>query len=344
MDSITQAALGATIAQAGFSTRLGRRALLFGAVAATLPDLDVVVRAAGQWAVVEHHRGATHSLPVLALATPLLALAGRRWFARPRDRSGAAVPDDRRAWLLLTALVLLTHPLLDLFTSYGTQLFWPLSGRRFALDAISIIDPVVTVPMLLVVARGFMGRAGPRLALAVLCLTMVYLGYGHSQSRRAEAIATAELARQDFEPVEVRALPTPANLVVWRVVARDAGGRLRVTNLSTAGRERPRFVAAHRGGHPLAERALASPEGRLFEWFAMDMISTTVEETARGTRVLIHDHRYGMISDPLITTFRAEAEFDDGGRLLGVYRPMEYMRGDMRREISLLWRMIRNDA
>ena len=51
-----------------------------------------------------------------------------------------------------------------------------------------------------------------------------------------------------------------------------------------------------------------------------------------------------MISDPLITTFRAEAEFDDGGRLLGVYRPMEYMRGDMRREISLLWRMIRNDA
>ena len=73
MDSITQAALGATIAQAGFSTRLGRRALLFGAVAATLPDLDVVVRAAGQWAVVEHHRGATHSLPVLALATGLLA-------------------------------------------------------------------------------------------------------------------------------------------------------------------------------------------------------------------------------------------------------------------------------
>lgn len=293
MDSITQAALGATIAQAGFSKRLGRRALLFGALAGTLPDLDVVVRVAGEWAVVEHHRGMTHALPVLALAAPLLALAGRRWFSPggPTAPAGASYG----AWLALSAAVLLTHPLLDLFTSYGTQLWWPLTDRRFAVDAVSIIDPVITLPMLAVVARGLLGRRGRRLAVGVLCFSMLYIGYGHTQSRRAETIAAAALARQGFETVELRALPTPANLVVWRVVARDGSGELRITNLSTRHNEPPRFSRAGRGRHPLARRALESREGRLFEWFAMDMVSTTVEERATGTRVLIHDQRYGML-------------------------------------------------
>ena len=41
MDTATQALLGAVVGQAGFSHKLGRRALIWGAVGGLLPDLDV---------------------------------------------------------------------------------------------------------------------------------------------------------------------------------------------------------------------------------------------------------------------------------------------------------------
>ena len=72
----------------------------------------------------------------------------------------------------------------------------------------------------------------------------------------------------------------------------------------------------------------------------MGMVSTTVEPRATGTRVLIHDQRYGMLSDPLKTAFRAEADFDAEGRLLSVRHPLDYMRGDFGGEFALLWKMI----
>lgn len=40
-----------------------------------------------------------------------------------------------------------THGLLDACTSYGTQLFWPISDMRFAWHSISIVDPLLTLPM-----------------------------------------------------------------------------------------------------------------------------------------------------------------------------------------------------
>lgn len=70
MDSITQAALGATIAAAGFERRLGRKSLVFGAAVGTLPDLDIIARIGGEWAMLIHHRGVTHGILFALLATP----------------------------------------------------------------------------------------------------------------------------------------------------------------------------------------------------------------------------------------------------------------------------------
>ena len=117
MDSITQAALGASIAGLCAGKTLGRPVLLIGALLAhASSDLDVLIDYGTAVANFTQHRGFSHSLFVLAALSLLLAVILWRWkpeLGFPR-------------WLSLTALVLITHPLLDTFTTYGTQLFWPL--------------------------------------------------------------------------------------------------------------------------------------------------------------------------------------------------------------------------
>ena len=42
-----------------------------------------------------------------------------------------------------------THGLLDACTSYGTVLFWPFSNERLTWNNISIVDPLLTIPALI---------------------------------------------------------------------------------------------------------------------------------------------------------------------------------------------------
>src|SRR6266478_6662132 len=114
MDPLTHGLLGATIGQAVFGRRLGWRGVGAGGIAAMAPDLDMVMNATGPMGEWLYHRSITHALwfaPVLALllglATARGRLAGDGW---------------RRTWTLLYLLTLLSHPLLDWCTSYGTQL------------------------------------------------------------------------------------------------------------------------------------------------------------------------------------------------------------------------------
>ena len=137
MDSITQAALGATLAGAVAGKALGRSALLTGALLGTLPDLDVVIDYGTAVANFTQHRGFSHSLLILAPLSLLIAWGRWRW--KPAI--------SYRRWLALVALILITHPLLDAFTTYGTQLFWPF-GAPVAITSIFIIDPLYTLPLL----------------------------------------------------------------------------------------------------------------------------------------------------------------------------------------------------
>lgn len=129
MDSITQAVLGASIQGALLGRWQGRKALLYGAMLATVPDLDVVMEYGDAVANMTYHRGFSHSLFVLSGFALLLTWLARRFRPHPGYSANR---------LLLTLwLVLITHPLLDAFTSYGTQLFWPLMPTPTAWSACS---------------------------------------------------------------------------------------------------------------------------------------------------------------------------------------------------------------
>jgi inner membrane protein len=209
MDSLSQAALGAAVGMAV----MGRRAALcksaaWGAVAGTLPDLDVFIDHGDAVLNMVRHRAETHapfwltlfSLPFAAA----VALLHGQW------------PVWKRWWLALW-LALVTHPLLDAMTVYGTQLALPFSGRPFGVGSVFIIDPLYTLPLLIGVLAT-LATTRLRANLWGLALSALYLGWGVVAQQQVQAIARDTLARQGIAAERVLVTPTAFNSIAWRVV------------------------------------------------------------------------------------------------------------------------------
>ncbi|HZH57099.1 metal-dependent hydrolase [Yanghanlia caeni] len=241
MDSVTQAVLGAGIAGAMMGRRYGRKALVAGAVLATLPDLDVVIDYGNPLAQMINHRGFSHSLFVLTAFALLLAWLARR-FRLHKDGN-----DYGRLTLTLW-LILITHPILDAFTSYGTQLWWPLRPTPASWSSVFIIDPFYTLPLLAGVVAGFVMGMRPATCRALAWLLVVgasYLLASLGAKHWAEQRVHAMLTQQGRTPVAMFSVPQPFNIVLWRVVARMEDGNYveAVTGMLDPDEREPEFIA-----------------------------------------------------------------------------------------------------
>lgn len=220
MDSVTQIALGAAVAEATIGRRIGNRAIVWGAIAGTLPDLDVLVPLGDVVKDFTYHRSATHSLFVLALATPLLAWIIGRIHADTRAHS--------RRLMLAIYLVFATHALLDSLTAYGTQIFWPLSNTPVSLSTVFIIDPAYTLPLLIgVIAALAMTRQNNRGHLINrfgLIASTVYLAWTLVAKEIVDHNIKYALRIQDIAYQKVFSTPAPFNTLLWRAVVRDERG------------------------------------------------------------------------------------------------------------------------
>ncbi len=295
MDSLTQAALGAAIGQAGFR-HLGRRAAVFGALSGTLPDLDVFLSGGDPWQHLLQHRGASHSLLVLpAVAVPVGWLGWRIFGRRGRPRD----------WIRLAFWALVTHPLLDVCTTYGTQLLAPVSRKRFAIDCISIVDPLYTLPLLAALALGLRKaveeRTAARWAQRALAWGVCWLALGGGWTLFAQATFHKQLEALGFVPEHVRT-PVPFFFPMLRHgAAVDAQGRIAVTTVVPWAANRTEVVVVESVQTPRVQAALASPRGQLTQWFADDLLSVTAQPDGA---LWFRDHRYGMFSDPTQTPFQ----------------------------------------
>jgi inner membrane protein len=326
---------------------------LFGAACGLLPDLDMVARLGGEFASLVHHRGITHSLLTLAVVSPLVGYAGYRWAgtgtgpgAEASTPTGAWKHQQWLIWTHLAFWALVTHPLLDLFTTYGTQLLAPLSNHRFALDAVSIVDLACSLPMwgvalwCLIRMRRVPGPRRRWVAVGALVWATCYLlaAYGLSQavSKRAEK----QLEADGFAAVEVRALPTMLVTGAWRVAARNRHGDLRLGLASSWAGRRIKFQAYDRPGDPLVAKALASERGRMFQWFTGGMTRARMERTPGGRRVVLEDARFGILSNLSTAVFGVRFDFDHSGRLQSVQRMGRHMDFDAGHELSVWWRAL----
>jgi inner membrane protein len=214
MDSLTQLTFGAACGEAILGPKVGKKALVWGAVLGTLPDLDVFIPLGGPVDDFVYHRGFSHSLTLLALLSPLLA-----WLI---VKVHPGTKHLYRRWVLMAFIVLETSVLLDLLTIYGTQIFWPFDTTPQAVPILFIIDPLFTLPILAgVVAALVLKRQsslGHRINTAglVICLTYLAWAFGAGefvQRRVAEKLASQEVAYSSFI-----ASPAPFNTLLWRVV------------------------------------------------------------------------------------------------------------------------------
>ena len=266
MDSITQAALGAALGGAIAGRVLGRKALLGGALLGTLPDLDVLIDYGSAVADFTLHRGFSHSLLVLLPFSALLAWALQRW--RPVM--------SYRHWWLFCGATLMTHPILDAFTTYGTQLWWPL-GDPVALNSVFIIDPLYTLPLLAAITLFLWRPAQPRALVTGLILSTGYLGWSLMAQQLVNERVTPTLAELGAADAPRLVQPMPLTTLLWRVTVMDGDRRLEMVTGLLDG-DAPLHVETFPTRPELAAAAQRLPEGQRLAWFTRSFLDYTIIE------------------------------------------------------------------
>lgn len=213
MDSISQAALGASIGEAVLGQKAGRKGALYGAIIATIPDLDVLLLPFfDAYRSISIHRGYSHSILFsVVMAIVLTALMSR----------GRTLHQVSNVRLFLFAwLVLFTHMLLDAFTTYGTQLLLPFSNARIGFDSITVVDPVYTLPILLgvllAITRFHKMQTPRRIAnYAGLALSTAYLLFTLGNKTVVERSFESSFTDQHIEFNHLYTVPVSAANIKW---------------------------------------------------------------------------------------------------------------------------------
>jgi inner membrane protein len=224
MDSLTQIVLGASVAAAVVPAHHRRAALLAGAVLGTLPDLDsfpIALLTDDPVALMTMHRGLSHSLLVLPLVGWLIWAFFRR--------RGGRVSEAPWPWFWAIQLALVTHPILDAFTVYGTQLLWPLPFQPVMWSSVFIIDLGYTLWLLIGVIVAAVAATRPlarHALLAGLLLSTAYIGWSLAAKLIVERAASQTLAEMGLEDAPRFSVPMPLNTLLWRVVVMTPEGYL----------------------------------------------------------------------------------------------------------------------
>lgn len=221
MDSLTQIVLGSAVAELTLGKKIGNKALLWGAICGTIPDLDVLMNPfLTDLQELGAHRGFSHSILFSCLLAPLLGFL--LWFMYEKKEA------NWKEWTLLCFLALVTHPLLDAFTSYGTQLFLPFSNYRVAINTIFIVDPLYTLPMLFCLlavlfinrkkpARDWVNKVGFVISHFYLLFTVANKLFIDHQFQ--QAFEKKEMPIQRF-----MSYPMPLQNILWTCIAESTNG------------------------------------------------------------------------------------------------------------------------
>lgn len=211
MDSVSQIILGAAVGEAVLGNKVGNKAMLYGAIAGTIPDLDMFAAYfTDTVSALEIHRGFSHSIVFSVLFAPVFG-----WIISKIERKSNATWKEW-SWLMFWGLF--THPILDSFTTWGTQLFWPLD-IRLEFRSIFVIDPLYTVPFLIFLILAMRSKKGSNkrrkynnlgliISSGYLLLTLGLKALGYQEFRKA-------LEKQNIAYREILTRPSPFNTILW---------------------------------------------------------------------------------------------------------------------------------
>ena len=248
MDSLTQIVLGASVGEAVLGRKVGNKAMLYGAIAGTIPDLDTFASYfTDTITAIEVHRGLSHSIVFAVLAAPVFG-----WLISKIERKSGV---GWKGWSWLMFWGLFTHPLLDAFTTWGTKLFWPLD-TRLAFKSIFVIDPLYTLPFIvfLILAmrqkkdspkRKKYNQLGLLISSAYLVLSLIFKGIAFGNF-------TEGLERQGIFYQRIDTRPTPFNIILWTANVETDDAYL-IGDYSLFDQEIVRFEAFPKNHHYLGD-------------------------------------------------------------------------------------------
>ncbi len=327
MDSLTQIVLGAAVAEAVLGKKVGHKAALWGAVAGTIPDLDVLAKqvvdvvTATAW-----HRGFSHSVLFSVIMAPILGILVWRLYSKKEA--------TWRQWSWLFFWGLFTHPLLDAFTTWGTQLFWPMD-LRLAFQSIFVIDPLYTLPFLFcLIAALRLERNHPKrstyiywglsCSTAYLLLSLVLKGI--SYHRFEEALKSQGIA---YRAMDNR--PAPLNTILWMANV-ETETQFLLGEYSFFDNKPIGFKSISKDHHLLGALAQEEKVKKLVEitegWYAI---------TKGNGRLYFNDLRFGLLSlAEEEKQFAFSYELIDGPQGLRV-KEVPKSRTDAKKLLGALW-------
>ncbi|MCM5663248.1 metal-dependent hydrolase [Galbibacter mesophilus] len=332
MDSLTQIVLGAAVGEAILGKKIGNKAMLYGAIAGTIPDLDVLAsNFTDTVTALEIHRGFTHSILFSILFAPIFG-----WLVSRFEKY-----KNVKDWSWLFFWCLFTHPLLDAFTTWGTQLFWPLE-IRLAFKSIFVIDPLYTLPFLVFLLlamfqkrtsrrRSFFNTVGLILSTGYLLLTLVLKFASFKKFEGA-------LTEQNISFSEIDTRPSALNTVLWNANV-DAGDYFLIGNYSFLDTKPIRFDKYPKNHH-LIEDLLS--DKKLQRMIAISKGWYSISKKEDG--LFFNDLRFGLLSiesnsDDFV--FQYKIEKSATGELS--FTETEKGRRDAKKLLTQLWTRIQGN-
>lgn len=353
MDSITQMVLGAAVGELVLGRKIGNKAMFWGAVGGTIPDLDVLANPfLTEAESVKFHRGPSHSLffsfvasalfafllrkyfgsdlfhhkwwravwrvvftglplsilglivyigwgglsPILLLVISivLIWLARLAWRRSPLNQENIEEPEFRE-WYWFFFLVFATHIALDVLTTYGTQVLWPFWDYPFAWDTISIVDPLYTVPfILLIFAASFYGAKSSvryKLNLAGILISSAYLLFTMFNKLHVNRVFEKTMALEKIEVIDYRTSPTLFNNLLWYGIAETDTSFVKGYYSLLDEERRFHQLEEIPKNHDLLLRGVISRDIEILKWFSGGFHSISEEEG----EINWHDLRFGNI-------------------------------------------------
>ena len=301
MDSLTQIVLGAACGEIVLGKKIGNKALLFGAIGGTIPDLDVFIGGflySNEIQAMAFHRGFMHSILFAILGAFLFG-----WLTYKLYNSGKRLETTtQKDWIWLFFLSIFTHPILDCFTPYGTQLFTPFSDYRVGFNNISVVDPLYTVPFLLcLIIMMFYHRTKEKRTWWLK--TGIYLSSAYMIFTIGNKLYIDSVFKKSFEKAGISynrfsSQPTIFNNILWYAVAEtDDKYYLTFYSLLDKSATADKILTVDKS-HDLIDMNDANLQTLV--WFSNDYYNLSKEEKV-GTYKYV-DLRYPMLNPEDVNT------------------------------------------
>jgi inner membrane protein len=295
MDSLTQIVLGAACGELVLGKKIGNKALLFGAIAGTIPDLDVFIGKLlynNEIQAMAFHRGFMHSILFAVFGCFIFGWITHKLYNTGKRKDSTTLKN----WIWLFFWAIFTHPLLDCFTPYGTQLFAPFSDYRVAFNTISVVDPLYTVPFLVcMIILMFFNRKNTKRTLWLktgIYISSAYIFFTIINKFYIDSVFKESFKKAGITYTRFSAQPTIFNNILWYGVAEtETHYYLTFYSLLDTSATADKIITVDKSHHLID---VNDKNLKTLAWFSNDYYNITQEEKA-GTYSYV-DLRYPMLN------------------------------------------------